>query len=219
MEVFPQALLALILVFATVAPRLSHAESQGRVPPEAAGMDQRFAVSHSGTPSPPRSRHSFDKLSLESVGIRYATNEGDNLKSDLRLYDVFAGYQLPWSRSLNNRIDLDARLTVSIGLLDGKDDATIYGSLAPGLACTDRSRIFFLEASAGIAVVPNYTLGPEDFGGPLQFTLDAGLAWRFYKNLSLGYRYYHFSDAGLYGPDNRGVDMHMVELTTRYLRR
>jgi hypothetical protein len=60
-------------------------------------------------------------------------------------------------------------------------------------------------------------MGDEDFGGPVQFTFDLGIGFRLFEHLNLGYRIQHFSDAALWGSDNRGVDMQLFELGYRLL--
>jgi len=158
-----------------------------------------------------------ESMSLYALGLRYGTNEAADKKTDLRRYEVFGVFNLPWSWQLASNLDLDTRLITSGGMLDGEGDAGFIGTLSPGISLTDRNKRFSLELSGGIALIPDYRMGGEDFGGPVQFTFDIGIGVRLFKHLGLGYRLQHFSDAAVWGSDNRGVDMHMFEVSYRFL--
>ncbi len=157
-----------------------------------------------------------ETVSLHSVGVRYGTNDGIDKKTDLRRYEVFGVINLPWSRQITSIIDLDTRLTASAGLLDGEGDEGFIGTLSPGICFTDSGKRFYLELTGGIAIISDYRLGDEDFGGPLQFTFGGGIGVRLFNHLGLGYRIQHYSDAGLFGSDNRGVDWQLFEISYRY---
>jgi hypothetical protein len=158
-----------------------------------------------------------ETLSLHSAGVRYGTNDGIDKKTDLRRYEAFGIFTLPWNWQITSNIDLDTLLITSAGLLDGEGDRGLIGTLSPGISFTDRKKIFSFELSGGIAILPDYRIGAEDFGGPLQFTFGGGIGVRLFKNLSLGYRIQHYSDASLFGNDNRGVDWQLFEISYRFL--
>jgi hypothetical protein len=151
------------------------------------------------------------------MGIRYGTNDGTDKKTNLKRYEAFAILNLPWSSQLTPNLDLDTRLIASAGMLDGEGDSGFIGTLGPGISFTDRNKRFSLEFSGGVAVIPDYRMGDEDFGGPVQFTFDVGIGIRLFKHFGMGYRFQHFSDAALWGSDNRGVDMHILEVSYRFL--
>ena len=158
-----------------------------------------------------------ESMSLYALGIRYGTNDNTDKKTDLRRYEAFSIFNLPWNWQLASNIDLDTRLIASAGMLDGEGDKGFIGTLGPGICLTDRNKRFTLELSGGVALLPDYRMGDEDFGGPLQFTFEVGIGVRLFKHLGLGYRIQHFSDASLWGSDNRGVDMQMFEISYRFL--
>ena len=157
-----------------------------------------------------------ESMNLYAMGIRYGTNDGTDKKTNLKRYEAFGVFNLPWSWQLASNLDLDTRLITSAGMLDGEGDAGFIATLGPGICFTDRKKRFTLELSGGVALLPDYRLGDEDFGGPVQFTFDVGIGVRLFKYLGLGYRIQHFSDASLWGSDNRGVDMHLFELGYRF---
>jgi hypothetical protein len=150
-------------------------------------------------------------LSPDTIGGRVGTNVGDDARSVLHRYDVQAQWALPWRWRLQG-VTLNPLVEATAGLLHNNYASALVGSVTAGADLTAGTTGFYLSATAGLLLVSDYRLGPEDFGGPLQGAFGASLGFRISKRLSLGYRYDHFSDAGLYGADNRGVDMHMLEL-------
>ena len=157
-----------------------------------------------------------ESVSWYSLGVRYGTNDGIDKKTDLRRYEVFAVFNLPWSWQISSNIDFDTRLIASAGMLDGEGDSGFIGTLGPGICLTDRNKRFYLELSGGVALLPDYRIGDEDFGGPLQFTFDVGIGVRIFKHLGLGYRSQNFSDAAIFGSDNRGGETQMFEIGYRF---
>ncbi|XKE46946.1 acyloxyacyl hydrolase [Halomonas organivorans] len=68
---------------------------------------------------------------------------------------------------------------------------------------------------AGAALFSRHRFGEQDFGGPFQFALTLGVGVPLYRHLGLGYRFLHYSDAGVNGSDTTGVDFHMIEFSYR----
>lgn len=152
----------------------------------------------------------------EVIGVRLGTNAGDDLRSDLQRYDLVAQYALPWRWGSDAGVGLTTQLEVTAGLLRNDDDSTFIVTASPGVGWRGGGDRIHVSASIGLALIPDYELGPEDFGGPVQFTFGAAVGLRVYRELVLAYRNQHFSDGGIYGSDNRGVDMHMLELRYRF---
>ena len=154
-------------------------------------------------------------LSAEFIGARVGTNAGDDAISDLQRLDLVGQLKLPWLWRTESGAEVRTHLELTGGLLRNDDDATLIATASPGLEFADRNQRIHITPSIGLAVIPDYRLGQEDFGGPVQFTYGLGIGLRVYKQLVVGYRIQHFSDARIYGSDNRGVDMHMLELRYR----
>jgi len=155
-------------------------------------------------------------LSLIAIGARYGTNAGTNRKGALDRVDVFASWRSPYAWEFTPSWDIGARLNASVGALYGQGETGAVGTLVPTLAIGDTGNAFSFELGVGAALFSKWEYGTvEDFGGPLQFILDVGMNYRVYKRFGLGYRYQHWSDAGIYGA-KRGVDMHMLEFSYRY---
>lgn len=151
----------------------------------------------------------------EVVGVRVGSNWGDDTRSDLQRYDVLSQYDLPLNWRSGKWVNMTSHLEVTAGLLRNDEDSTFLASVSPALDVTGDSKRSYVTASFGLLLIADHKLGPEDFGGPLQVTFGGGFGFRLHKQLTLGYRYHHFSDAKLYGESNRGVDTHMIELRYR----
>jgi len=158
-----------------------------------------------------------ESMNSYATGIRYGTNDGTDKITDLKRYEAFGVFSLPWSWQLARNTDLDTRLIASAGMLDGEGDSGFIGTLGLGVRLTDRNKRLNLELSGGIALFPDYRMGDEDFGGPLQFTFGVGIGVHLFKHVGLGYRIQHFSDAALWGWDNRGGETQLFELSYRFL--
>jgi hypothetical protein len=157
-----------------------------------------------------------DGLLPEVIGARVGTNAGDDVRSDLQRYDVVGQYVLPWHWRSDAGVGLGTQVEATAGLLRNDEDSTLIAAVSPGVELRGAEDRLHVSASIGLALIPDYELGAEDFGGPVQFTFGGAVGWRVHRGLVLAYRQQHFSDAGIYGSNNRGVDMHMLELRYRF---
>jgi hypothetical protein len=156
-------------------------------------------------------------LTLVSVGGRYCTNAVTDKAGAMDRVDVFWSWRTPLAWEFTSGWDLGLRLNASIGALHGQDETGFVGTFVPTIAIGDTDNFFAFEAGAGLGLFTKWEYGTvEDFGGPVQFMLDLGFNFRVTKRLGLGYRIQHWSDASLWGTDNRGVEMHLFEITYRY---
>jgi hypothetical protein len=156
-------------------------------------------------------------LSLVAIGARYGTNAVTDKAGALDRVDVFWSWRTPYAWEFTPGWDIGARLNASAGAIRGQGETGAVGTLVPTLAVGDTDNAFSFEAGVGAALFTRWEYGTvEDFGGPLQFILDLGVNFRVYKRFGLGYRFQHWSDGGIHGEDNRGVEMHMFEFSYRY---
>ena len=156
-------------------------------------------------------------LSLVATGIRYGTNAATDKAGALDRVDVFWSWRSPYAWEFTPGWDVGARLNASVGAMRGQGETSAVGTLVPTLAIGDTEDVFSFEAGAGVALFSKWEYGTvEDFGGPLQFILDLGVNFHVYKRFGLGYRFQHWSDGGIHGVNNRGVEMHMLEFSYRY---
>jgi hypothetical protein len=159
-------------------------------------------------------------LDLMSVGVRARVGEkrvlGQEAPESFRAYDVVASFRLPWQRYAPSGWGVGTRLLTSAGVLEGAGKTALVFSTVPVLAFGSEDGRFSFDFGAGLALFSEHRFAQQDFGGPLQGALTFGASVALYRQLGVGYRFQHYSDAGAYGPDSIGVDFHMVEFTYRF---
>jgi hypothetical protein len=159
-------------------------------------------------------------LDLLSVGVRARVGEkrvlGEEAPESFREYDVTASFRLPWESYSPSGWGAGTRLMTGAGVLHGADKTALVVSAIPVLALGSRDGQFTLDLGVGLALLSKYHFAQQDFGGHLQFALTFGIGVPLYQRVGVGYRFLHYSDAGIYGPDTIGVDFHMVELIYRF---
>ena len=156
-------------------------------------------------------------MELIAIGARYGTNVATDKEGAMDRVDVFWSWRTPFAWEFTPGWDIGARMNASVGALYGQHEIGAMGTLVPTLAIGDTDNVFSVEGGVGVALLSKWEFGGvEDFGGPLQFILDVGVNYRVTKHFGLGYRFQHWSDGGIYGGDNRGVEMHMFEFSYRF---
>ncbi len=158
-------------------------------------------------------------FSLQSLSMRARVSEepvfGEDPSEDFEAYDGAANLALPWQRHLTADWQIGTRLMASAGGLRGAGENALVVSLIPELTLGRDDGRFTLDMGAGAALFSRYRFDTQDFGGPFQFAVTLGVGWPLYKKLGLGYRFLHYSDAGLHGSGTTGADFHMIELSYR----
>jgi hypothetical protein len=160
------------------------------------------------------------KLSLQSVSIRARFSSIDVLggvaTEEFKEYDMAANFRLPWAWYSQSGWGAGIRLMASAGVLYSDGDNALVVSLIPLIALGSQDGRFTLDMGAGGALLSRHRFGMQDFGGNFQFALTAGVGVPLFARLGVGYRFLHYSDAGIYGPNNTGADLHMLELIYRF---
>jgi len=160
------------------------------------------------------------ELELISVGARARVGEktvlGEDAPESFNAYDLVASIRLPWQRYTLSGWGVGARLLTSVGVLEGAGETALVVSALPVLAFGSQDGRFTLDFGAGLALISETRYAQQDFGGPLQGALTFGASIPLYRQLGVGYRFQHYSDASAYGSGTIGVDFHMVELTYRF---
>ena len=165
----------------------------------------------------PASSGDFSLLSLSiRARVSNATTLGAEQPEEADAYDLAVLLALPWLNEIKSGWKIDSRLMVSAGLLQSGGEEALTVSLIPAIALRGKGGWLVLDAGAGFALMSRHTLGTQDYGGPFQFALTAGASLPVGKRLSLGYRFMHYSDAGINGDDTTGADLHMVEIGYRF---
>jgi len=147
------------------------------------------------------------------AGFSGATTLGEQQPEEFQEYDLAANFGLPWLRYPSSGWGVSTRLMASVGIMRGAGEYGLVGSLIPGVALGSEDGRFFIDIGAGGALLSRYRFGNQDYGGPFQFALTVGAGFPLYKRLGLGYRFMHYSDAGVNGPDTIGADFHMIEFS------
>ena len=166
----------------------------------------------------PVTAHSED-LGLISVSMRSHVSDTTILGKDapeaFKEHALAATFRLPWNRYSASGWGIGMRLMTSAGVLKGAGESAVVVSLIPKLTLGSDDDQVALDIGAGGALLSRHHFGSQDYGGPFQFALTVGLSVPLYKKLGLGYRYMHYSDAAVYGPDTTGADLHLMEFSFR----
>ena len=96
-----------------------------------------------------------------------------------------------------------------------KNNALVF-SFIPVLTVGSQDGRFVLDLGVGGALLSRHTFEKQDYGGHFQFAVTAGASVPLYGRLGVGYRFMHYSDAGIHGTHTTGADFHMVELIYRF---
>src|SRR5574341_623598 len=153
-------------------------------------------------------------MALLSVSPRYGIGGnsplGEEQKENFELYDFAALVRLPWGWwHRASAWGLETRLIASAGELTAGKTSSLMATLVPTLAVSNRSGSVSLDVGLGPGFFSNHRFGAQDFGGPVQIVGTAGVGFDPLPGLHTGYRFQHFSDAGVYGPSSLGADMHI----------
>jgi len=160
-----------------------------------------------------------EDLSLESLSMRARASEktllGEDASEDFKAYEVSANFGLPWKSYSASGWGMGTRLMTSTGILRGAGENALVVSLIPELTLGSEDERFILDMGVGGALFSRHRFGTQDYGGPFQFALTLGVGVPLYKKLGIGYRFLHYSDAGVNGSDTTGADFHMIEFSYR----
>lgn len=151
------------------------------------------------------------------VGVGGNSPLGQEQKENFQMYDVAALFRLPWGWWHRSAAwGLETRLIASAGELTAAGKTSLMATLVPALAVSSRNGEVSIDVGLGPGFFSNYKFGVQDFGGPVQIVGTAGIGFNLFPEFHAGYRFQHFSDAGIYGPTSLGVDMHILEISYRF---
>ena len=139
----------------------------------------------------------------------------DQLES-FQYYDIAATFRLPWEYDFYSGWGVGTRLLASGGILEGANKYALVAAAVPVLAFGRLDGRLSVDAGAGLAVFSNHRFAQQTYGGPLQFAVTLGAGIPLYGPLGAGFRYLHYSDAGLYGDHTIGADFQIIELTYHF---
>ncbi len=149
-----------------------------------------------------------------SAGVRAgfsATSRNDNFW----LSEAFATHNLRWRWEWASGWFVQTRLDLSAGAIHGSGEEGFVGTLGPSLVLGKGDFPLTFAAGSSPTILSKDEFGNVNFGVPFQFTSHAGFDCRVYKQLSIGYRFQHMSNASI-SEHNPGLDLHMLEISYRY---
>lgn len=142
---------------------------------------------------------------------------GRRQTESFQVVDVAATVRLPWSWPLGESpLRAETRLIASAGALSAAGDTGLIATFVPDVALTAWNSLLSIDAGVGLAFLSRHTYGAQNFGGPVQFVLTAGLQFHPISHAFAGFRFQHCSDAGMYGPESLGVDLYLIEAGYRF---
>lgn len=155
-----------------------------------------------------------------SLAIRTKVSEqrvlGKEQPSSFDEHDLVATFGLPWEGKAWASWDASARLLASAGVLRGPGHSTVVVSAVPAIALVERDLRIAVEVGAGLAFLGKHDFPGQDYGGNLQLALTFGVSVPVWRRIGIGYRFMHYSDAGVHGAHTIGADFHTVELSYRF---
>ncbi len=161
-----------------------------------------------------------EDLNLQSLSVRTRVSErtlfGEDASEGFEEVDVSANFELPWQRYSASGWGMGTRLMASAGILRGAGENALVVSAIPELTLGSEDGRFIMDMGVGVALLSRHRFGTQDYGGPFQFALTFGAGVPLYNKLGIGYRFMHYSDAGINGSDTVGADFHMIELNYRF---
>ena len=154
---------------------------------------------------------------LLSIGPRYGFSRSEPLlgkrqTENFQLVDVAATLRFPWSWRLGESPwSVETRLITSAGALSAAGKTGLLAAIVPNVALTGWKGFVSVDIGVGLGFLSRDTYGAQDFGGPVQFALTAALQIHPISHAFAGFRFQHFSDAGIYGSDSLGIDLYIIE--------
>ncbi len=160
-----------------------------------------------------------EEFEWTSIGIRGAVNYKDaglppGEKVDFEQFDVVGTLGFPGSWAVGWGWDARYQLHTTAGALRGDGDTGFISTVTGGIAMNKSHWRTTLDFGVGGALLSKWKFPGQNVGGPFQFIAHGGILFHLPWNLFAGYRFHHMSDGMIYG-DNRGVDLHMLEVRYR----
>ena len=149
-----------------------------------------------------------------SVGTRGGLSFNGNTDR-FRQIEAFADLNLPWHWNFYSDWSLQPFADFSAGWLEGEHANAAIGSLGPALELRRGTFPLTLVGGSSPTLLSRHDFGNRDFGDDFQFTSYIGLNWDITRNISLGWRFQHMSNAGISKP-NPGLNMQMISLSYRF---
>ena len=160
-------------------------------------------------------------IKLEEIGIRGGFNVEyvaipPTEKEDFEQFDVFGAISFPKRYYYDSGWEIRFRMNGSAGVLHSDGDVGFIGTVSPGIVFWYPEWSVSINGGPGLAYVSREKYGEQDLGGPIQIVGQGGLTYYVTDHVGVGWRFHHISDAGIWGSDNRGVDVNLFEVTYKF---
>jgi opacity protein-like surface antigen len=142
------------------------------------------------------------------VGVR-GGGSFENDAGDFQQAEVFGGAYLPWQWGSSDGFNLKPRVEGSAGDLNNRGEDGFVGTLGPVVELREGKFPVSVEGGVSPTGLSRYYFKDRDLGGWFEFTDHAGLDWHVTKNFTLGWRFQHISNAGIYHR-NPGLNQQML---------
>ena len=149
-----------------------------------------------------------------SAGVRGgASFESD--AGDFQQVDLFASKYLPWCWDPRNSWTLQPRWEGSTGWLDDEGHQGFVGTTGPVLELRKGTFPITLEGGVSLTALSRSNFPGRNLGGWFEFTDHVGLDWHVKKQFTVGWRYQHMSNAGIY-KHNPGLNLQMFSVAYNF---
>jgi hypothetical protein len=149
-----------------------------------------------------------------TFGLRASVASCDE-KENFNQYEAFINRELPWNWQLEGGWNVIPKIELTAGVLKGGGDSAFVGSLGPTFTLSGMEDRLSLDVGVSPTVLGRRRFGEQSFGEYFQFTSHASINLEIIRNLHVGYRYQHMSNASI-NEINPGLDLHMFELSYRF---
>lgn len=137
---------------------------------------------------------------------------GSSFETDAGIFrqaDIFAGWNLPWHWDPCLGLNLKPRVEASAGCLSGGQEDGFVGTLGPVVELNEGKIPVTLEGGVSPTLLSRYDFSERDLGGRFEFTDHLGFDWHVTKCFTVGWRFQHMSNAGIYR-HNPGLNLQML---------
>jgi|GEM_PF-6962771 len=145
-------------------------------------------------------------------GVRTGINDNHKKDLDLSVYEIYLHTEPPiYSIADNIFGPLNISFETALGVVHDKTNSSLLFSMGPTLRLINFENIVSVSTGLKPSLMTNHIFNDFDLGGTFNFKSHIALTISPNKQINLGYRFEHISNAGLY-EKNPGVNFHYVEV-------
>jgi hypothetical protein len=148
------------------------------------------------------------------VGVRGGTSL-DSHVGYFRQTDIFVDRYLPWEWNSYFGLSFKPRVEASMGWLDGGSQNGVVGTMGPVIELREGKFPVTLEGGVSLSGLSRYDFSQKNLGGWFEFTDHIGLNWHITKCFTVGCRFQHMSNAGIYR-HNPGLNLEVLSASYRF---